>query len=69
MTAHTVTRDANPARVQLRESSKDSLGQLLRHVSVHVVSVVVRRLGGIDVETGAGTEIPRIVLSRNVQSP
>lgn len=69
VTAHTVTSDANPACIQLRESSKDSLGQLLRHVAVHVVSVVVRRLGSIDVETGAGTKIPRIILSGNVQSP
>ena len=68
MAAHTVTSDANPARIQLRESSKDSLGQLLRHVAVHVVSVVVRGLGSIDVEAGTGAKVPRIVLSRNIQS-
>ena len=54
VSTHTVTGDTDAAGVKLlRESSKDSLGQLLGDVTVHVVAGVVRSLGGIDVEAGA----------------
>lgn len=68
MAAHTVARDANPARIQLGECVENSLGQLLRHVGVHVIPVVVGGFGGVDVEARSGAEVVGIVFAFNVQS-
>jgi hypothetical protein len=50
MTTHTVTSDADSVRVQLFEGRKESLGKILGNVRVHIVTLVVRLLCGIDVE-------------------
>lgn len=68
MTAHAVARDADTGRVKLLEGSKDRLGQLLGDIAVHLVSLVVRGLSRVDVEACAGTKVPRVVLSFDVQS-
>lgn len=68
MSTHAVTCNADTARIQLRESSKYGLGQLLRHIGVHVVSSIVRSLGSVDVETGSSPEVPGVVFALDVKS-
>jgi hypothetical protein len=63
-----VTSDADFAGVELWESSEDGLRQLLGDVAVHVITVVVGRLGGVDVEAGTGAEVIGIILAFNVQA-
>lgn len=68
MSTHAVASDADFAGIELWESSKDSLGQLLGDIAVHVIAFVVGSLGGVDVETGAGAEVIRVVLAFDVQT-
>lgn len=68
VSTHAVAGDTDAVGVQLRESTKDSLRQLLGDVAVHVVAVVIRGLGSIDVETGAGAKIICIILALNVEA-
>lgn len=68
MSTHAVTGDTDATRVQLRESSKDRLRQLLGDVAVHVVTVLVGSLGGVDVEAGAGAKVIRVVLALDVEA-
>jgi hypothetical protein len=53
VTTHAVTSDTDSVRVQLLEGRKESLGKILGNVRVHVVTLVVRLLCGIDVEAGS----------------
>jgi hypothetical protein len=53
VTTHAVTSDADSIRVQLLEGREESLGKILGNVRVHVVTLVVRLLCGIDVEAGS----------------
>lgn len=57
MSTHAVAGDTDATGVELWESIKDNLRQLLSDVAVHVVAIVVRGLGGIDVEASTGTEV------------
>jgi hypothetical protein len=50
---HAVTSDADSVRVQLLEGREQSLGKILGNVRVHVVTLVVRLLCGIDVEASS----------------
>lgn len=68
MSSHTMSRNANPPIIKLRERRKHSLGQFLGDVGVHVVAIVVGRLGSVDVEAGPCTEVVRVVLAFDVQS-
>lgn len=68
MATHAVTSNADPAAVQNLEVREKCLRQLLRDVGVHVVALVVRRLGRIDVETGAAAEIIRIVFALDTKT-
>lgn len=68
MSTHAVTGDTDAVGVQLGESTKDSLRQLLSDVAVHVVAVVIRGLGGIDVKPGTSAEVICIVLALNVEA-
>jgi hypothetical protein len=68
MTAHTMTRDPDPTGVELREHPENGLGQLLRHIGVHVVAIVVGRLGRVDVEAGAGAEVVGVVFAFDVEA-
>lgn len=68
VTTHTMSRDADPAGVELRERLKHGLGQFLGDIGVHVVAVVEGGLSSVDVETGAGTKVPRVVFTLNVQT-
>lgn len=58
MPTHAVARDADPRRIEFLERGKDGPRQFLRDVAVHVVSLVVWGLGGIDVEAGSGAKVP-----------
>jgi hypothetical protein len=58
VTTHTVSRNADPTRIQLRECRKDRLGEFLGDVGVHVVPIVVWGLCRVDVEAGARAEVP-----------
>jgi hypothetical protein len=53
-----VSRDADPARVELWKRREDRRGEFLGDVGVHVVPVIVWRLCRVDVETGARAEVP-----------
>ena len=66
MSSHTMARNANPSLIDLRERRKHSLGQLLGDIGVHVVAVVVGRLGSVDVEASAGAEVVCVVFAFNV---
>ena len=63
MSAHAVTRDADPAAVKLIECREECLGQFLGDIRIHVVSLRPRFLCSIDVETGTGTEIVGVILA------
>lgn len=65
---HAVASNADPAAVQHLEVLKQSLGELLRNVGVHVVALVVGLLGGIDVEAGARSKVVGVVLALDVQA-
>jgi hypothetical protein len=58
MTTHTMSRNADLTRVELRKRRKDRLGKFLGDVGVHVVPIVVRCLCRVDVEAGARAEVP-----------
>lgn len=66
MPSHTVSRNADPPLIDLRERRKHSLGQLLGDIGVHVVAVVVGRLGSVDVEASAGAEVVCVVFAFDV---
>lgn len=66
MPPHTMPRNANTLLIDLRERRKHSLGQFLGNVGVHVVAVVVGRLGSVDVEAGAGAEVVCVVFAFDV---
>lgn len=68
VSTHAVTGDADFVGVELRESSEDSLRQLRGDVAVHVIAIVVRGLGGVDVEAGTSSEVIRIVLALDIQT-
>lgn len=68
VSTHAVAGDTDAAGVQLGESIKDSLWQLLSDVAVHVVAIVVGGLGGIDVEAGTGAEVICIVLALDIEA-
>lgn len=50
MTTHTMTADADSARIDLLERSKDGFRQLLCDIAVHIIAFVPRCFGGINVE-------------------
>lgn len=68
VSTHAVTRDADPTRIKLWKRRKDRLGEFLGDVGVHVVPLVVRSLCRVDVEAGAGAEVPRVILAFDVQA-
>lgn len=68
MSAHAVAGDTNTTGIQLRESSKDSLWQLVGDIAIHVVAGVVGSLGGVDVEAGAGAEVVCVVLALDIEA-
>lgn len=68
MTTHTVTRNANTARVDLVKCREDGLGKLFRDVAVHLVALVPWGLGGVDVEACTATEIVGVVLTLDLET-
>lgn len=66
MPPHTMPRNANPPLINLWKRRKHSLGQLLGDVGVHVVAVVIGRLGSVDVEARAGAEVVCVVFAFDV---
>ena len=61
-------RDTNSTGVKLIECSEEGLGKLLCDIGIHIVTLVVGRLGSIYIESCAGAEIIGIVLSFDVES-
>ena len=68
MSAHAVAGDTDTTGIQLRESSEDSLWQLLGDIALHVIAGVVGSFGGVDVEAGAGAEVVCVVLALDVEA-
>lgn len=68
MTTHTVPSNADSASIQLRESLEDNLWQFLGNIAVHIIALVVRGLGSIDVETSTRSKVISIVLALDVQA-
>lgn len=68
MTTHTMTRDTNSTRIQLRECLEDGLGQFLRHIGIHVIPIVIGGFGSVDVEAGSSTKVICIIFTLDVQS-
>lgn len=68
MATHAVTSNANSAAVQLFKMLKQGLWELLRDIRVHFVVLVPRLLGCVDIETGTGTKVVRIVLTLDLQA-
>lgn len=68
MPAHAVPRDTDSAAIELWERFKDCRGQLLCDVIVHVVTLVVGFLCGVDVETGTSAKVPRVVFAGDVEA-
>jgi hypothetical protein len=68
VTTHAVASDTNAPSVELGECSKDSLGQFLSDIAVHIVAGVVRGLCSVNVESGAGTEVISVILAFDVKA-
>lgn len=63
-----MTRNTNPLTIQLREGLEHRSGQFLRDVRVHVISVIVRWLGRVDVEARAGAEVIAVGFAGDVEA-
>lgn len=68
MSTHTMARDTDTTRVQLRESGKHGLRQFFGNVAIHVVAGIVGSFGSINVESSAGTKVVGIIFTLNVES-
>jgi hypothetical protein len=68
VTTHAVTSNADSAAVKLLEVREQSFWELLGDVGIHVVALIPRLLGRVDVETSTGSEIVRIVLALDLQA-
>ena len=68
MPTHTMTGNTHPPSIQLGKRRKDSLGQFLGDVRVHVIAIVVGGLCRVDVEARAGAEVVRVVFALDVEA-
>ena len=68
MPTHTMTGNTHPPRIQLGKRRKDSLGQFLGDVRVHVIAIVVGGLCRVNVEARAGAEVVRVVFALDVEA-
>lgn len=68
MPAHTVSKDADSFRVDLLELVKHGLGQFCRDVAGHLVALVPRGFGRVDVEARAAAEIEGFVFALDLQT-
>ena len=64
MAAHRVAEDAHPARVGLEGGQHQRMQ--FQQIAVHAVVARPRFLGGVEVEAGAGAEVPAVAFSRHV---
>lgn len=70
MSAHAVSRQADLRSVQLVvHLPEEKPRQLLGHVAVHVVSVVVRCFGRVDVEPRTTAKVVVIVFALEAPAP
>lgn len=65
--AHGVAGDGDARSIQLLESGKHQLGQLLGHVRVHLVVGIKGCLEGVNVKGRGAAKIPRVVLAVEVE--
>ena len=63
MSTHRVPRDGHTRGVQLGEGGKERCGEFARDVGFHMVVGGVGRRRGVDVEAGAGAEVPGCVFA------
>lgn len=68
MSTHTMTSNTHPPSIELGKRCKNSLGQFLGHVRVHVIAIVVGGLCSVDVEARAGAEVVRVVFALDVEA-
>jgi hypothetical protein len=68
VTAHGVAGDRYAGAVELFELCEEGFGKLVGNVAVHVIALVVRLFGRIDVEAGARTEVVALVFTLDVQA-
>lgn len=68
MASHTVTHNTNSLGVKLRKLFENCIGQLIFHISVHIVRFIVRLLGSIYIESCTRTEVPGIILSWDAEA-
>ncbi len=68
MPAHAMPRDTDTAAIELWECCKDCRGQLLGDVIVHVVTLVVGFLCGVNVKTGTSAKVPRVIFAGDVEA-
>lgn len=68
MSAHAMSEDAHPFRIDLFEVVENGLGELGGDVAVHFVSLAPRRIGRVDVEAGAASEVVRFVFAFDLQT-
>lgn len=62
MSTHTMPKDTDSLAIDLLEILEDGVGELGRDVAVHLIPLVPRRLGSVEIEAGAGAEIVCIIL-------
>src|SRR5437667_11988125 len=67
MPTHGMTEDSGARRID-RETLSDSVGQFLSDVRVHAIAMRPWLLGGVDIETGAKSEVVAVSLARNAES-
>lgn len=63
-----MTGNTHPPSIELGKRRKNSLGQFLGHVRVHVIAIVVGGLCSVDVEARAGAEVVRVVFALDVEA-
>ena len=68
MAAHAMSKDTDSFTVNLLEVFEHRLRQLGRDVAVHLIPLLPRRLGSIDVEAGPRAKVVGVVFSLNVQT-
>lgn len=63
-----MAEDTDSFTVNLLEVFEHYFRQLGRDVTVHLIALLPRRLGSINVEAGAGAKVVRVVFSLNIET-
>lgn len=68
MPSHAMARNTHALGVDLGEMPKHELRQFARDVAGHAVAIGPGFVGGVDVEAGAGAEVPVFVFVWEVET-